>query len=180
MHLLADLIVVTTVTATRIASGQESPAIAITYLVWNLPANLLMFLWWFSLSVATYLARGPLASASRAAKAEVMRLRESPGAAIDQDRWQAEIEAPALHLANELLPAFSDQWGRSVLLNGFGLLLWTLSFVVGAHDTLLNPAVETWIRCTYALVVTCVSTIPFLIVSNPAGVSSSCGQLVNT
>ena len=115
MHLLADLIVVTTVTATRIASGQESPAIAITYLVWNLPANLLMFLWWFSLSVATYLARGPLASASRAAKAEVMRLRESPGAAIDQDRWQAEIGRDGALADSAMSPKFatSRRWFRA-------------------------------------------------------------------
>ena len=123
--------------------------------------------WWLSLKVATILIAAPVTAATRAARTEARRLEKSR-AAIDEERWRTEVEAPALRLAKETMLVLSKGWGAAVGCVAGGAALVAISIILFTDNA---PMLMRFSFCLpFALV-------PPLLAIDPAAASSKCAKL---
>jgi hypothetical protein len=151
------------------------PAVAWSLaMVYDMALFSTLFAWWYSLKVAAALVDAPVSDASRKARAEVTRLRET-GEKIDPEWWQTEVEEPLRQLGRDVMPVLSDGWGLSIGLVGAGLVVMTLSFLVfcAANGVFRMPVVNV-VMC--AILAFCAAA-PFLLAIDPASVSTKCAKL---
>jgi hypothetical protein len=134
-----------------------------------------LFLWWYSLKVASALTAAPVAVANDKARAVATWLRED-GGSMDLQTWRPEVEAPVLELVRNTLPTLSDGWGRSVGVIMIGLVCFALGLFLALKA---NFAIGTalWLQAVCAGLIGGLVSLPFLLAIDPASASSNCARL---